>query len=96
MREKALSTSMLQVTGVSESGLRIDSPVPLPEAYEFCFASDIFQSLGITTPQVRVVSCEPSSLSEGLYTLKLDFIALSTHDLQSVRQWLHSHKKASA
>lgn len=96
VREKALWTSMLQVTHVSESGLRIDSPVPLPEAYEFCFASNIFHALGITTPQMRVSSCEPSSLSEGLYTLKLDFVELTPADRQAVRQWLHSQKKISA
>jgi len=96
VREKALWTSMLQVTHVCESGLRIDSPVPLPEAFEFCFASNVFHALGITTPQMRVTSCEPSSLSEGLYTLKLDFIELSDADQQAVRQWLHSQKKISA
>lgn len=95
VREKALWTSMLQVTGVSERGLRIDSPVPLPEKFEFCFASNIFNTLGITTPQMRVASCEPSSLSEGLYTLSLDFVELSPGDLQAVRHWLFAQKKSA-
>ena len=83
---------MLQVTGVSERGLRIDSPVPLPENYEFCFASNIFHNLGITTPQLRVVSCEPSSLSEGLFTLKLEYCRLAEPELHSIRQWLNVNK----
>lgn len=93
VREKGLLTSLIQVTGVSESGLRIDCPVPLPEGFEFCFASNVFHKIGITTPQLRVASCEPGANGES-FDMKLEFVELAAGELQSVRKWLNENRAA--
>lgn len=96
VREKGIWTTLFMVTAVSERGLVVESPIPLPQGFEFCFASNIFHRIGLSTPNMRVTECRTSPSPDGPYALSLEFASLTESDLQTLRVFLNSQKKPAA
>jgi CheY-like chemotaxis protein len=80
----------LQVESVSELGLRIltDSPVKPGEMLDI--SAEIFKSLDIDVPPMRVLRVEADSES-GQYRVQLIFLGAREAMLQKIRRWIYSH-----
>jgi DNA-binding response OmpR family regulator len=95
VKEKGLWTTMFMVTAVHELGLKVDSVVPLPPGFEFVFASNVFQRIGISTPVMRVAACSVDPDNPEQYHLELEFSNLSLAHTQTLRIFLNKQKSAA-
>ena len=96
----ATYTLNLQVVGLSESGIAVACPTPLPVNSKLQIESPLFDELGIPVPQMRVAACAPSKDNEKLFSIKMNFIGLSPNEYQKIRVWMMQNdprktKKAS-
>lgn len=84
------------VTGVSEQGLMIVSPLALPVNKKIVIASDIFDDLGFASPQLRVASCKAVDATEQSFTIMANFIGLTEGEHKLIRRWVMDNQPGKA
>lgn len=82
----------LDVVGISEQGITIVSPVPLPINFKLKIDCDVFDEVELVKPLMRVAHCSVNPKNnKKLYSIKANFIGLNEGDLQKVRRWVMSN-----
>lgn len=88
-------TQKLTIIGLSEQGLSFTAPYAIPLNAKIRLESDLFDTLGFPSPQLRVGTCQPVDAAQSSFTVFASFIGLSESELQSIRRWVMSHSKSS-
>ena len=79
----------IQITNISEIGMTLMSPLPTPDGIKLKIKSSFFAAIGINSPQLRVISCEPILDGSG-FTIKVHFIGMTENSLQPLRLWIRN------
>ena len=75
----------MKVVGISEEGLQVISAVELEVNSKISFQSEIFDDIGMNRPILRVAHCERLETDQHSYSIKLNFIGITSGDLQNIR-----------
>lgn len=84
-----------EIVGMSEKGLQIVSRASAIPQTKLRIDSDLFESLSIRPPQVRVMSCVPMQ-SKPAFFIEVSFVGLSDTELHIVRRWVANNYNKSA
>ncbi|AZZ35883.1 hypothetical protein CIK05_03430 [Bdellovibrio sp. qaytius] len=90
-KAKAMLPVELDVTGISEQGITIVSPVPFPLNFKLKVDCELFEEVELEKPLMRVAHCSVNPNNSKTYTIKANFIGLNESDLQKVRRWVMSN-----
>jgi DNA-binding response OmpR family regulator len=81
----------LEIVQITEAGLEIQSALPAPVGHKVRLNSTFFAEVGIPSPFLRVVSCEPRP-ENGSFAISLHFMGLTEKELTPIRLWIRSSK----
>lgn len=97
MSETATWNVKLKVVRISEMGLTLQSDLPAEKGSKVRIASPIFEEIGLESPNLRVVSCNPvADASVVAFQIELHFIGLSEKALQPLRLWIRNRMVKSS
>lgn len=86
----------IEITGISELGLDVKSPVAVYSGTNVKINTELFNRIGIPSPTMHVISCEPISEVPKLYSVRLSFIGFSEKELKPIRMFIRDYStKAS-
>lgn len=86
----------IQIVGISEIGLEVNSPVAVYVGSNMKIQTDLFQKIGIPAPTLHVTSCEIVSELPKLYHVTLSFIGFSEKELRPLRIWIRDNLTKNA
>ncbi|MBN8541001.1 MAG: response regulator [Deltaproteobacteria bacterium] len=89
MEEVAKCSVAIVISGISESGVLLDSDHKLLEGTVLNLDAEIFDRIGIPRPQAKVKSCTPGSV-EKTFEIRASFHALDDRSLGKVRQFIQA------
>ena len=84
-----------EIVGMSEKGLQIVSRASAIPQTKLRIDSDLFETLSMRPPQVRVMSCVPMQ-SKPAFFIEVSFVGLSDTELQIVKRWVATNNKMTA
>ncbi len=76
-----------EIISMSEKGLQIVSRASAIPQTKLRIDSDLFETLSIRPPQVRVMSCSPMQ-NKPAFLIEVSFVGLSQTELQIVKRWV--------
>lgn len=88
MESEAVLQIDCRITGITELGLKVQSPVPLKTNLWLQLHGTIFDRIGIDTPYLKVLDCTPPSQADGFHEVRLSFIGLKEKDASRIRAWM--------
>jgi DNA-binding response OmpR family regulator len=81
-----------KVVSMSETDLTVKFPIAIPTGTSFFLANSIFEEIGIKTPEMKIMRCEPSnvgSFSKAFpFEAVVSFMGVVENDLRKIRNWL--------
>lgn len=90
-KAKAILPVELEVTGISEQGITIVSPIPFPINFRLKIDCELFDDVELIKPLMRIAHCSVNPKNSKLYAIKANFIGLNEGDLQKIRRWVMSN-----
>lgn len=84
-----------EIVGMSEKGLQIVSRASVIPQTKLRIDSELFETLSIRPPQVRVMSCVPMQ-SKPAFFIEVSFVGLNDTELHIVKRWVTNNIKMSA
>jgi two-component system chemotaxis response regulator CheY len=89
MEEIAKCSLAVVITGISESGVLLDSDHKLLEGTILTLDAVVFDRIGIPRPQAKVKSCTPGSV-EKTFEIRASFHSLDDRSIGKVRQFVQA------
>lgn len=89
IEEIAKCSVAVVVTGISESGVLLDSDHKFLEGTVLNLDAEIFDKIGIAKPQAKVKSCTPGSV-EKTFEVRASFYSMDDRGLTKVRQYVQA------
>lgn len=80
----------LHVRSISELGIELSAKNPIPVGDCIELRGDIFDTIGIIPPPLKVLSCQAKTEDDG-YVVQLLFLGATEATLQKIRRWIFSH-----
>ncbi|MCC6277723.1 MAG: response regulator [Oligoflexia bacterium] len=80
-----------EIKALSEKGIQIEGPTAASPNTRLRVQSPLFELIGIQTPPLRVVQCQPVHGNPFRFHLSLQFVGLSDSELQKVRFWINTN-----
>ncbi len=77
----------IDVIGITEVGLEVNSPVALVVGTNVRMDCDIFAKIGIPVPTLHVISCDPIPKTK-TFKVKVNFIGFQEKELKPIRMWI--------
>lgn len=77
------------VVSIGETGMVIWSPIPLDQDATHRIRAKVFAQIGIHSPDLKVVHCEPQ---EQGYNVYFSFVGMKDLDMKNVRSWVVEKK----
>lgn len=90
VREPAMLSLDLEIVGVSEQGVSFVSPSQLALNSKINLITELWDKLGIASPQLRIVTCGPADSAKS-WVLNASFIGLTETEHKAIRQWVMSN-----
>jgi DNA-binding response OmpR family regulator len=85
VRQLAQWQMNLEITYVSERGLTLVTPLPIPVDTKLKLTSSFYEQVGISSPVLRVIGFTKDGAIDNRYFVSATFIGLNDTDLQKIR-----------
>lgn len=85
-----------RIAELSEAGVTLITHFPLPPKSKLAVQCRLFDSIGIKTHLLRVLTCLPRGTPSPDYAIEADFVGLSAADAKAIRSWLICHPRSPA
>jgi DNA-binding response OmpR family regulator len=85
--QAARATVDIEIHSVSEIGLVLRSSQPFQVGAKIAIDADLFKKIGIETPAMKIISCEPSGDN---FETRVNFIGTKESQLTKIRAWVHA------
>src|SRR5690606_1125292 len=84
------------IVSLSEVGLTLTSSLQLPIGYKTKLDSELFTTIQIDTPTIRITNCYSHSAGSNLFTIHAHFVGLTEKELQAIRVYLFKQGKPTS
>lgn len=88
----AMAQMACQIRSLSETGITLFVPLMLTDEHTCAYRIPVFVQMGIESPLMKLVSCQPSPMAPELkllpYEAKYSFIGMAEEDLRKIRAWM--------
>ncbi len=78
-----------EITQISEQGLTLFSPILGVKNSKINIACDLFNTIGIPVPILRVLDSTPDPAGSCKFFTKVSFVGMNDGDLQKIRYWIN-------
>ncbi len=85
-----------QIISLSEVGLTLMSNVSVAIGSRIKLKTKLFEEIGIKTPFLRVINCEPLDKDKNRFAMSVHFVGVSEKEFQPLRLYIASKRKGSA
>jgi len=79
----------LKIVKLSEQGLTLWGPMCLGRNHKIQIGSELFSSIGIQPPKLRVLDSTGDPKNDHFYFIQVAFIGLNESELQKIRYWVN-------
>lgn len=86
----------LEIKGISEQGLTLNSPLPFIPNSKIQLETELFEKIGIANPQLRVGSCELTQQKPPIHTVRVLLIGLTQREQQDLRMFIQKNDPRKA
>lgn len=83
------------IVAISEVGVTLTSQIQLPIGFKTKVESELFETMEIDPPTLRITNCFAMATDTQMYTLHSHFVGLTEKELQAIRLWLVKKEKVA-
>jgi hypothetical protein len=83
-----------EIVAMSEQGLNIVSRTSVPSGTKVRIDSDLFETMGIRPPQIRVMTCQQMQNTPAFF-IEVSFVGLTESELHQIRRWVIANSRNS-
>lgn len=80
-----------EIVSISEYGMTLLSPILAAKNSKFFIQSDLYKSIGIESPMLRVLDCQPDPSGNMKFITKVTFVGMADTEQQKIRFWVNSN-----
>jgi len=91
VRQQAQWAMNIEITYISERGLTLVCPVPIPVDTKMKLTSSFYDLIGISSPVLRVTGFNKDGAVDNRFFVNATFIGLTDNDLQKIRMWINTN-----
>lgn len=77
-----------EITGLSEKGLTLLSPIAIAPNSYFILSSYLFGKIQIDRPHLKVLECKPHPEQTNAFFIRAAFVGVNQSELQRIRFWM--------
>ncbi len=80
-----------EILRINEQGMTLSGPISVAVNSKIKIDCDLFKTIELTPPYLRVVSCEAMPTNTHFFLTKVTFVGLTDQERQKIRYWINSN-----